>query len=630
VVVQEKTKMKTKTYKFIYKHLPIILLFLIVSIVFFLNWGVIQEYKQLPSPIYGGDYYYQMGNVIHFMKGGGFIESSSLVDAMPTYLPIYSVLVAGFSNLFALTAMKGMLIFGVFLISLSFFIWYFLFKKIFKNDWLALLGSVLIVGIGNIIIKYGPFSFNIIFPFFVYALYSVFVHNRKKDFIFLSLIYSLLLFSHMAMFMGATLMIILYFLYCLILAYKENKFPGILTYFHNNYLKWLIFIGISVPLLLIYWFKPLFLYHLNMSYYDRGHMDFPDLALLSIQFITLKKTIINHFLKFSTFRNIILSLLSLMGVFFFLFFKIKKFDKVRRFVKFFVLSSFIAAFSYFITEPVISMNFVSIRIINFFVVFSCILLPIYALKTLFTLAKKKYKINKIYFNIVIFFIIIILLIVGINKFVEYKNNYQWNKVGKTEMNPLYQDLSKYLENIPQDKVVVSTKELSFVVNSISGLKSVTSRWAQSGDPFTDIPGRDLDTAIILYGNNTNRKLELIKKYNITYLYWDYYWIRSEFVFDEDGKLQNVFDPLIVLNRKEYRNQLDENGIKYIAMNTWLDPSQKKEDIRTFDILMVTQNNYANDSHPWTYDLDPYLEEVWNYDRNNVSYGKLYKFKEGLK
>lgn len=617
--------METKTYEFIRKYLPIILLVFIAIIIFSLNWNVIQGYKQLPSPIYGGDYYYQMGNVIHFMKGGEFIASSSLVDALPVYLPVYSVIVAGFSSLFGLSAMKGMLVLGVLFISLSFFIWYFLFKKIFKNNWLALLGSTLIVGIGSIIIKYGPFSFNIVFPFFIYAFYMVFVHNRRRDFVLLGLLYSLLLFSHMALFIGATLIIVMYFLYCLILACKENKFSGIVDYLRSNYVNWLIFIGISIPLLLIYWFKPLFLYHLNMSYYDRGHMDFPDLHLLSVQFQLLKKTIIEYFLKFNTFRNIILSLLGLVGISFFAFLKIKKTDKVKRFVKFWVISSFIAGFSYIITEPLIGMNFLSHRVIGFFIKFSCTLLSLYALSTLFILIKSKFKINRIYFNLIILLIIVIVISTTIPFFIDNRDNSQWNQVGITEMNPLYENLSKYLAEIPQDKVIISTKELSFVVNSISGLKSVTSRWAHSGDPFTDIPGRDMDTAIILYGNDISNKLDLIREYDVDYLYWDYYWINSEFTFDAEGKLQNLYDPLIVLDRSEYREQLDENGIKYVAMNFWLDPSSRKEDIRKFDILLVSPNNYMNQSHPWTYDLDPYLEEVWAYNQNNLSYAKLYKF-----
>jgi len=193
------------------------------------------------------------------------------------------------------------------------------------------------------------------------------------------------------------------------------------------------------------------------------------------------------------------------------------------------------------------------------------------------------------------------------------------------MPPQYISLQSYLlKNTDGNDVILSTKEISFAINAISGRKVVVSRWAHQNDPFMDLSQRDVDAAIILYGNDTKKKLELIKKYHIKYLYWDYYWINSEFQFDKSGRIVGMFDPLIAFNEPKYKHQLDRYGIKYFRIKYWIDPAGRSKDIRRFDILVVSPQNYHNFTNPWKPDLNKYLTEVWNYTYNGQKIAVLYR------
>ena len=87
----------------------------------------------------------------------------------------------------------------------------------------------------------------------------------------------------------------------------------------------------------------------------------------------------------------------------------------------------------------------------------------------------------------------------------------------------------------------------------------------------DMSERDIDAALILYGNNTEKKLELIEKYNIKYIYWDYYWINSEYKFDTNGNIAGIYDPMIAFYSEDSEKKLVENGVKYSVMDWWVDP-----------------------------------------------------------
>jgi len=143
-------------------------------------------------------------------------------------------------------------------------------------------------------------------------------------------------------------------------------------------------------------------------------------------------------------------------------------------------------------------------------------------------------------------------------------------------------------------------------------------------PLTsEVDQRELDLAIILYGNSSDKRAELLKQYDIDYLYWDYFWIQSEFRFDDAGKLVNLFDPILIIRTPEREALLKKYNISYSNENMVVDSSKRdRNDIKKFDVLLVYPNNWSNE--PWHPDLNNFLEEVWVLQEGGTKYARLLK------
>ncbi|MBI4983234.1 hypothetical protein HZC32_01145, partial [Candidatus Woesearchaeota archaeon] len=190
--------------------------------------------------------------------------------------------------------------------------------------------------------------------------------------------------------------------------------------------------------------------------------------------------------------------------------------------------------------------------------------------------------------------------------------------------PQLVSLQEYLlKNTQVNDVILSSNENSFAINALTGRKVVTSRRAHN-DKFLDFDQEEIKAAIILYGNNTSEKLKILKESNIKYLYWDYYWVQTEYYFDQNGNIQGWFDPLIFRYPEKYGPILQNNGIAYFQQHTWLDPAAKYPEAVQYDLLFVSPKNYRSFDKPWKADLDPYLEEVWSYINNEQKIAVLYK------
>jgi hypothetical protein len=233
--------------------------------------------------------------------------------------------------------------------------------------------------------------------------------------------------------------------------------------------------------------------------------------------------------------------------------------------------------------------------------------------------------NKKYSDIALAALILILVILTIPVVMNTNNN-QWAQSAKSDIPAYMSSLQTYLtKNTNVYDTILSTNEISFAVNGISGRKVMVSRRAQN-DPFMDMDRRQIDAAIILYGNDTTKKLELLKKYDIKYIYWDYYWISSEFQADNKGQIVGTFDPLLTFKDYKYSSDLDRYGVKYIQDHTWVDPAVKGDQMRKYDLYIVSPNNYNNFTEPWKNDLDKYLEQVWDYEQSGQKIAILYRVK----
>ncbi len=179
------------------------------------------------------------------------------------------------------------------------------------------------------------------------------------------------------------------------------------------------------------------------------------------------------------------------------------------------------------------------------------------------------------------------------------------------------------DNTNVNDIFISTNELSFALNALTGRKVMITRRSQNS-PFIDIDQMEVDAAVILYGKDSKKREELLREYNITYLYWSNYWIRSEYYSNEKGEITNWFDPILAKDIKNYKEYFESYNISYFSQNTWIDPSIKKEKIRKYNLLFVSPKNYRSFEKPWYEDLDNYLKEVWIYSYKNQTIARIYK------
>jgi hypothetical protein len=117
---------------------------------------------------------------------------------------------------------------------------------------------------------------------------------------------------------------------------------------------------------------------------------------------------------------------------------------------------------------------------------------------------------------------------------------------------------------------------------------------------------------------------LLEKYSVDYLYWEQYWLQSEYTFDKSGQVIGSFDPLIVFDSEENRRILNKNGVQYLTQHTWVDPALRGEEYRTFDLLLISPQNYRSFGTPWSSGLDNYLTESWRYEGEGQVLSKIYK------
>ena len=208
LMADKETKNSEKSYTFFINKLKwqdYALLFIII-LYLILQYNLVSDFKQLPSPIYGGDYYHQLGAVNHVKYGGNaFKNFYSLLDAIPSYLPLYALIVGNIAKIFSLDGMQAMFTFSYFALAISLILFYLASYKLFKNKTLALISTVLYNSLMLFpMLKYREFAKFMIFPYFFFLLYFLFTEENYKRRIFyafgIGIIYGLGSISHGTLF----------------------------------------------------------------------------------------------------------------------------------------------------------------------------------------------------------------------------------------------------------------------------------------------------------------------------------------------------------------------------------------------------------------------------------------------
>ncbi len=593
--------------------IPELILLGIIILYVILQANSLNDFKQLPSPLFGGDFYYQLGSVYHVTEGGNILDSSSILGTIPGYLPLYSMIVAPFVMI-GMEPMHAIFFVSIILMIAAMIITFILLNKLFNDNYIGIIGTILFVLVLYLpIIKYTVFTLLVMIPLFVLFLYKFYINKTWQTALTLGIIVGLLAISHNIAFIGAIIILSVFALMEIIEIIRNKEHKQIHLKF-KEYLYTYIVAGIVS---MLFWFRPIFEHKLKIvdNVIAWGSMDF---SRSIVKWIFVKNTITNHILNFTNVYTtlITIALLASIAILFF----IKNINKQFKFIIIFTSGSLIAIFSYFITEPILKLNFSPGYMNVFYMPLAVILVISMGLKILFNYIQNKN--HKAYITIAAV-IIVLILSHSISQHFNYIKNDRWIQAGKQPISQQYLEMQKFiLANSDVNDIVLSTNELSFALNSLTGRKLMINRRAHQNNPFLNFDERELNAAIILYGNSSEKRIELLKKYDIKYLYYDNYWIYSEYSMSQDQVIP--YDPIVIRDTPEAREYLDQYNVKYVLMNTWLDPSMKEEYIPKLDLIYITPENYRSFEKPWNADLDNNLEQIWQYNDGKTNVSVIYK------
>ncbi len=603
----------------------------VILMYLFLQQGIISQYKSLPSPIYGGDYYFQLGSINHIRHGGNPLEAPNIPNSEPCYFILYSLLVAVFANLFNLESIQAIFGFSQLLIIISMPLFYFFMWYLFKDKNLALLGTVIYVPITLFpVLKYTEFTMILMMPLFFFSMLYFFRRRTVRSAIIAGIILGLCNISHSASLFVTALFVFIMFAYLGFFKYlsirktinggniriklnlnredfRGNIVPTIKLF------ALLFLIGFLISLL--YWYAPIFIYH-GKTLNDMQNWAFEDFANPDFQTKYFRDIIYGYFLNFSSFKTSLISIFSILGILF-LFGWFRREDKPQReYIALMFITSILGVFHYFLSEILLNTHFSPPRVASFIMYLSMSLLILFAFSNLVSRVGKYGK----YLILVLVILLLFFQNVDLSKNIE---DNRWHDAGKPPISEDFQEMQTWvLGNTDVNDVFLSTNELSFALNALTGRKLVISRRSHNS-AFLDIDQREADAAIMLYGNDDSKRPELLRKYNVKYLYWNYYWIQSDYRIDESGRIISWFDPIILKDNPSYRAYLEKHGIRYLPQNTWLDPAMRSEYHRKLDLLFIVPE-YRAFSQPWSEDLDEYLEPVWMYENNGQIIAKIYR------
>jgi len=617
-------KISTKTKAFVknlkwqdYVFIGILIIYLI------LLTSLITSFKQLPSPLYGGDYYYSMGTIQHVLGGGSPFVSSNVLGSEPIYLPFYTILVSIIGFIFSLAAFAAMKVFAFIEIILALIVFYVFASKLLKNKTIALISLVYYLSLVHFPVwKYLQFTYTLMLPLYFLTMLYFFEKRTVKSAIFAGILFGIIGISHSVAFVVATLFLIILAIYILFFEHiQKNKETKKFFWDKNTFkkalgknIKILIILSvIGVAIAMLFWFKPIFVYHgqpLN------PHVDFnqPDFSVFKNQIDFSWDIIKSAFFNFSSIIAGITSILFIIGILSIFF--LKKYDASKKFLIIFLLTTFIGTFHFILTQPLLGTN-LSAQYVSLFT-FSLFRVLFIALGILAIAGfAKKYK------EYVIALFLVLFLVFNFIQFSDYSKNDQWINAGRSPLDPRLTEMQEWvLSNTDVNDVFLSSNELNFALNGLTGRKQVNSRRAHNS-MFLDIDERQMAAAIMLYGNDDEERKSLLKEYSVDYIYWDYYWVQSDYNFDNQGKLTSWFDPLVVHDTPEHIAMVEKYNLSSFRQHTWLDPSTKSEHIKQFDLIFFLPSQF-NITHPWHSDLDNYLEEVWGYKQGDIVVSRIYK------
>lgn len=579
-----------------------------VILVFVLLHGyMFSEFKQIPGPRYGGDFYMHYGIVKHIYNGNMPWTCPQVLGEYAFYPWLFHLIVAVFGWITGDLLKSYIFYVPVIITALCGVIVYFLGKELFEDIKYAVLLTLAWLGL-RLYVGYIPSHFTptITLPLFFYTVFKAYKTKTFKWASIAGISFGLLNLSHASALPAGGFLLILLFIYSILKDRIEIGFNAQTSQWNikTNTAKLsetikeqtkivapILIIGLIIGL--IYWGPILLIYRFQIKN-PWNEFTQPDYAVYGGEIaLTVLKT---YFFNIDALSNIYsahrftASILTAAGL-------ILAIKERRNPSASFILTAFAAGFigyfHYLVTTPLLHTSFVPGRFETFMLNPAAFLLGIYAIYSLNQKIKSEKNRKTFYAAAATYFVIV--------SAINYMNMYNgtWTQVGRADPDDKMQKIQEWVEkNTDKNAVFISHDELAFALNGLTGRKIVTERRTHY-NPYVDMNERLADSAIILYGNNSEKTLELLKKYNISYLYWDINWL-----YDQNNQGGFAYrEPLLTLPK--YADYLKEYGVNYTRTKTYLDPAWV-ENYPKYDMLAVvpaTTDVFA----PWSKTLAKHLK-----------------------
>jgi hypothetical protein len=575
--------------------------------------------KQIPGPMYGGDYYLHYG-IINSIYNGNAPWTCSEYQGEYAFHPWLLHLAVAFIGKITGDLLASFLVyFPVIVVISSGVVSYLLGRELFKDRSFALLfclawmGSYL--GVNYIPANYTP---AVTSPLLLLSVFKALRTGKTKWIVLGGISFGLFVMSHIAALpAGALLLGLIYICYFLGGNFKPDLDPDsmrVLFKIDRPALRASILrtskiiipvavIGLLIGLL--YWGPIFFVYKFNVKNPGGDYAD--DYAAYGLTMA--QETIQNYLFNIGPLlknpglegvKTFSLSLLTLVGL--------GGAIKNRRegsssFMAVTFAAGLIGSMHYIVTLPLLNATYAPPRIAGFILGPAAFILMIYGIYLLYGFIRTDTW-KKIFLSAVFLF-----FIMQAKEKIDGEYKVQWTLVGQSPQNPATEAMASWIkENTDKNAVFLSIEELSFALNGQTGRKLVNTRRTHS-NPYIDINERLADTAVMLYGTNEERTMQLLKAYNVSYLYWD-------------GAWPTIAEREPTLVSPKYAEYLTKYGVGYREVITYMDPAWSDR-FKKYSMLMVIQAK--NDPmQPWSDVLHKHLTPVKEIDIEGQAAYRIYQ------
>ncbi len=589
---------------------------LIIILVFTLIYAyMFSEFQQIPGPLYGGDYYFHFGIVNHIYNGNPPWTCPQNQGEYAFYPWLLHLTVAVIAKITGNLMVAYTLYFPVIVLLLGGVISYFLGRELFNDEKFALLLCLGWMGMRSSV-GYIPANFTPFVPLPLFLLCTLrALHKRSLKWSMLTGIsFGLLTLSHASALPAAGLFLLLLYIYYSFFRHIHPHFDpneGKITFgvdgrirqsFRDTFWKFLPILMVGLVIAMLYWAPILFIYHFSVK---NPWTDFtrPDYTVYGGEVaanVILARLFNINALTDGNIHWFILSILTSVGL-------IGAIRKRESSGSIFLIIAFLAGLlgflHYIITIPLLNTHYAPIRFNTTLLEPTAFLLSVYGIFSIYNLIRGD-NTRKIFLATAFIFFIIVS---GIKTDANY--NGKWTQAGRSSLSPALIEMEDWVkENTDKNAVFLSHEELSFALNGLTGRKQVIGRKAHY-NPYVDIHERTADATVILYGNDSGKSLELLREYNISYVYWDANWLY--FAYNEPSMIW-----------PNYADYLTAHDVKFQPVNTYLDPAWGPKH-KKYDVLAIAPAK-QDPLQPWSDEFNKHLKLLKNVEMEGKTAYRIFQ------